>query len=122
MRRSLRRLLPFAFAAALVTPAVAADAAKVPLSPPYVYPPWQNGQNNDVAERGVEFTVPEVENLPDFHGNPVDAKLVLYVGGNYFFALAPLVLPRELAIVAARVHVASLVSAAPLSTHQSDGS
>ena len=35
--------------------------------------------------------MPEVENLPDFHGNPVDAKLVLYVGGNYFFALAPLV-------------------------------
>jgi ABC-type molybdate transport system substrate-binding protein len=91
MRRSLRRLLPFAFAAALVAPVFAADAAKVPLYSPHVYPPWQKGQNNDVAERGVEFTVPEVENLPDFHGNPLDAKLVLYVGGNYFFALAPLV-------------------------------
>jgi len=63
----------------------------VPLYPSYVYPPWQKGQNTDVVERGVEFTVPEVNNLPDFHGNPVDAKLVLYVGGNYFFALAPLV-------------------------------
>jgi ABC-type molybdate transport system substrate-binding protein len=80
-----------AFAAALATPALAAEAAKVPLYPQHVYPPWQKGQNNDVAERGVEFTVPEVNNLPDFHGNPVDAKLVLYVGGNYFFALAPLV-------------------------------
>lgn len=91
MRRSLRRLVLCAFALALAAPAFEADAAKVPLYPPHVYPPWQKGQNNDVAERGVEFTVPEVDNLPDFHGNPVDAKLVLYVGGNYFFALAPLV-------------------------------
>ena len=90
MRRSLHLLLSL-FAAALVAPALAADAAKVPLYPSYVYPPWQTGHNTDVTERGVEFTVPEVNNLPDFHGNPVDAKLVLYVGGNYFFALAPLV-------------------------------
>lgn len=91
MRRSLRRLVLSLFAAALAAPALAADAAKVPLYPAYVYPPWQTGHNTDVADRGVEFTVPEVNNLPDFHGNPVDAKLVLYVGGNYFFALAPLV-------------------------------
>jgi molybdate transport system substrate-binding protein len=91
MRRSLGRLLLCVFAAALAGPSLAADAAKVPLYAPHVYPPWQKGQNNDVADRGVEFTVPEVNNLPDFHGNPVDAKLVLYVGGNYFFALAPLV-------------------------------
>jgi molybdate transport system substrate-binding protein len=32
-----------------------------------------------------------VDDLPDFHGNPADAKLVLYVGGNYYFAMAPLV-------------------------------
>jgi hypothetical protein len=69
------------FAAASAPPALAADAAKVPLHPSYVYPPWQTGQNTDVIDRGVEFTVPEVNNLPDFHGNPVDAKLVLYVGG-----------------------------------------
>jgi len=91
MRRSLHRLLLSVFATALGGAALAADAAKVPLYPAYVYPPWQMGQNTDVTERGVEFTVPEVNNLPDFHGNPVDAKLVLYVGGNYFFALAPLV-------------------------------
>jgi hypothetical protein len=35
--------------------------------------------------------VPEVDDLPDFHGNPADAKLVLHVGGNYYFAMAPLV-------------------------------
>jgi ABC-type molybdate transport system substrate-binding protein len=91
MRRSLHRLLLSVFAAASAAPALAADAAKVPLYPPYVYPPWQTGQNTDVVDRGVDFTVREVNNLPDFHGNPVDAKLVLYVGGNYFFALAPLV-------------------------------
>jgi ABC-type molybdate transport system substrate-binding protein len=87
----LHRLLLSVFTAASAAPALAADAAKVPLHPSYVYPPWQTGQNTDVVDRGVEFTVPEVNNLPDFHGNPVDAKLVLYVGGNYFFALAPLV-------------------------------
>jgi hypothetical protein len=41
--------------------------------------------------RGFEFTVPEVDVLADFHGDPFNAKLVLYVGGNYFFAMAPLV-------------------------------
>jgi len=95
MRRDLRRLFLSLFAAALTAPALAADVAKVPLYPPHVYPPWQKGANNDASDRGVEFTVPEVENLPDFHGNPFDAKLVLYVGGNYFFALAPLVTAFE---------------------------
>src|ERR1051325_8364555 len=80
----------FLFAAITAAPA-ASNAAKVPVYPSYVYPPWQKGANNDVAERGLQFTVREVDNLPDFHGNPFDAKLVLYVGGNYFFALAPLV-------------------------------
>jgi ABC-type molybdate transport system substrate-binding protein len=56
-----------------------------------VFPPWQKGENNDALNRGIEFTVPEVDNLADFHGDITDPKLVLYVGGNYFFALAPLV-------------------------------
>ncbi len=60
-----------------------------------VFPPWQSGINNDVAERGLEFTVPEVDNLPDFHGDPFGAKLILYVGGNYYFAMAPLVAEFE---------------------------
>ena len=92
MRRSLRALILWAVFSALAAPAFAVDrTAKVPVYPNYVYPPWQRGANNDVAGRGLEFTVPEVDNLPDFHGNPIDPKLVLYVGGNYFFALAPLV-------------------------------
>lgn len=56
-----------------------------------LYPPWQAGRNNDVKERGLEFTVPDVDDLADFHGSPQDPKLSLYVGGNYFFAMAGLV-------------------------------
>lgn len=93
MRHRRGFLVSAAFALAFLAPAHAADvsATKVPLYPPYVYPPWQKGANNDAAAHGLDFTVPEVDNLPDFHGNPIDPKLVLYVGGNYFFALAPLV-------------------------------
>ena len=56
-----------------------------------VFPPWQHGENDDALDRGLEFTVPEVDDLADFHGSPVEPALVLYVGGNYFFAMAPLV-------------------------------
>lgn len=56
-----------------------------------MYPPWSHGKNNPVESRGLEFTVPEVDNLPDFHGNPINPGLSLFVGGNYFFAMAPLV-------------------------------
>jgi molybdate transport system substrate-binding protein len=56
-----------------------------------LFPPWQHGANNDALNRGLEFTVPEVDDLADFHGDITDPKLVLYVGGNYFFAMAPLV-------------------------------
>ena len=56
-----------------------------------IFPPWQHGANNDALNRGVEFTVPQIDDLADFHGDLTDPKLVLYVGGNYFFAMAPLV-------------------------------
>jgi molybdate transport system substrate-binding protein len=56
-----------------------------------VFPPWQHGANSDVRDRGLEFTVPQIDDLADFHGDVTDPKLVLYVGGNYFFAMAPLV-------------------------------
>ncbi|MEO7114871.1 MAG: substrate-binding domain-containing protein [Caldimonas sp.] len=55
------------------------------------FPPWQNGANNPSIDKGLEFTVPEVDNLADFHGNLNDPKLVLYYGGNSFFSMAPLV-------------------------------
>ena len=60
-----------------------------------VFPPWQHGRNNDAGKRGLEFTVPEVDDLADFHGDITAPKLVLYVGGNYFFAMAPLVAEFE---------------------------
>ena len=67
--------------------ALAEEAA----SKPNIFPPWQHGENNDAIDRGVEFTVPQIDDLADFHGDLSDPKLVLYVGGNYFFAMAPLV-------------------------------
>ncbi|GJE79085.1 substrate-binding domain-containing protein [Methylorubrum thiocyanatum] len=76
-----------ALALALASGARAEDAK----SPPGPFPPWQHGDNNDAAPRGLPFTVPEVDVLADFHGSLDDPKLVLFVGGNYFFAMAPLV-------------------------------
>ena len=49
------------------------------------------GQNNDTMNKGFDFTVPEVDSMADFHGDLNNPKLVLYVGGNYYFAMAPLV-------------------------------
>jgi molybdate transport system substrate-binding protein len=60
-----------------------------------LFPPWRHGSNNDALYRGLAFTVPQVDDLADFHGDPFNAKLVLYVGGNYFFAMAPLVATFE---------------------------
>jgi len=71
----------------------AAPTSPTKIVPPdaSVAPPWQNGANNDARQRGFEFTVPDADNLADFHGNPGHPALSLYVGGNYFFAMAPLV-------------------------------
>lgn len=65
--------------------------AAVPRDLERMLPPWQHGENNDAVKRGLEFTVPQVDVLADFHGDPTTPKLVLYVGGNYYFAMAPLV-------------------------------
>jgi ABC-type molybdate transport system substrate-binding protein len=80
-------------AAALVLPLAARAAETVQRDA--VFPPWQHGENNDATQRGLSFTVPQVDVLADFHGNVSDPKLVLYVGGNYFFAMAPLVAAFE---------------------------
>jgi molybdate transport system substrate-binding protein len=60
-----------------------------------IYPPWQHGDNNDAIQRGLSFSVPQIDDLADFHGSVSDPQLVLYVGGNYFFAMAPLVAAFE---------------------------
>jgi molybdate transport system substrate-binding protein len=95
----LLALTALATAAAVAEPAAAPPpAARIaaPADCPQrwddsLYPPWQHGANDDALDRGLEFTVPEADVLADFHGDPADPLLVLYVGGNYFFAMAPLV-------------------------------
>ncbi|MGH9437962.1 MAG: substrate-binding domain-containing protein, partial [Terriglobia bacterium] len=42
-------------------------------------------------EKGYVFEVPGVDNVPDLHGNPAGAKLVLFIGGNQFMVLPKLV-------------------------------
>ena len=54
-------------------------------------PPWSKGQNDPVADKGIVFPVPDIDNVPDLHGNPMGAKLVLFVGGNQFFVLPKLI-------------------------------
>jgi ABC-type molybdate transport system substrate-binding protein len=56
-----------------------------------LYPPWPHGADADTTGRGLAFTVAPVDVLADFHGNLDRADLVLYVSGNYFFAMAGLV-------------------------------
>src|SRR5580692_13029725 len=80
-------------AAALLLP-LAAHCAE-PVDHESIFRPWQHGENNDATQRGLSFTVPQVDDLPDFHGDLSDPKLVLYAGGNYFFAMAPLVAAFE---------------------------
>jgi molybdate transport system substrate-binding protein len=103
MRSFLRRvLLGSAACAILAVPALAQDIgwngkAQAPRYQEDIFPPWQHGANNDAVNRGFDFSVPEVDLLADFHGDLTDPRLVLYVGGNYYFAMAPLVRAFEAA-------------------------
>ncbi len=97
MRTFLRRALLGTTACAMLAVPALAQQAKLPSYQERVFPPWQHGANNDATNRGFEFTVPEVDVLADFHGDLTDPKLVLFVGGNYFFAMAPLVQTFEAA-------------------------
>lgn len=54
-------------------------------------PPWSKGANNPALDKGYTFQVDSVDNIPDLHGNPAGAKLVLFIGGNQFFVLPQLV-------------------------------
>jgi molybdate transport system substrate-binding protein len=95
--RTAARLFASLIVLAMTLPTLSAASddgkgrAELPRDPDEIFPPWQKGENNDAPNRGVEFTVPEVDSLADFHGDLTDPKLVLFVGGNYFFAMAPLV-------------------------------
>ncbi|MHB1660437.1 MAG: substrate-binding domain-containing protein, partial [Acidithiobacillus sp.] len=65
--------------------------AEAPHYQEQVFPPWQHGGNNPAIHQGLEFTVPEVDDLADFHGSIDHPQLTIFVGGNYYFAMAPLV-------------------------------
>ena len=58
-------------------------------------PPWSQQQNDPAPDKGFVFHVPDVDNVPDLHGNPCSAKLVLFIGGNQFFALPQLIAAFE---------------------------
>ena len=70
-----------------------------------IFPPWQHGANNPATDRGLEFTVPEINDLPDFHGDPMTSKLNIFVAGNYYFAMAPLVAAFEKEHPALKGHI-----------------
>jgi ABC-type molybdate transport system substrate-binding protein len=58
-------------------------------------PPWSKGANDPAAQKGYVFHVADVDNVPDLHGNPADAKLVIFIGGNQFFVLPQLIAAFE---------------------------
>ena len=58
-------------------------------------PPWSQGRNNPAADKGYVFQVDDVDNVPDLHGNPVGAELVLFIGGNQFMVLPDLIAAFE---------------------------
>lgn len=77
-------LLSFVCAAGLAIPSAAQTT-----------PPWSRGMNDPAVQRGYVFHVADVDNVPDLHGNPCNPKLVLFIGGNQFFALPQLVAAFE---------------------------
>ncbi len=54
-------------------------------------PPWSHGANDPAGQTGYTFHVSDVDNVPDLHGNPMNARLVLFIGGNQFFVLPQLI-------------------------------
>ncbi len=54
-------------------------------------PPWSKGANDPAPTKGFVFHVEDVDNVPDLHGNPQEARLVLFIGGNQFFVLPRLI-------------------------------
>ena len=54
-------------------------------------PPWSQGKNNPAGNKGYVFQVDAVDNVPDLHGNPEGARLVLFIGGNQFMVLPKLI-------------------------------
>jgi len=87
-----KQLSPQHLPAALLLPLAAQARGAGPSAAPS-FPPWQTrGRTTTPAQTaGFRLRFPQVDDLADFHGDVSDPKLVLYVGGNYFFAMSPLV-------------------------------
>jgi hypothetical protein len=66
-------------------------AAAGSLAWPQASPPWSKGMNDPAASGSYFLHVPDIDNVPDLHGDPCDAKLVLFIGGNQFFVLPRLI-------------------------------
>jgi hypothetical protein len=58
-------------------------------------PPWSKEANDPAARKGYVFRVSDVDNVPDLHRNPSDAKLVIFIGGNQFFVPPQLITAFE---------------------------
>ena len=68
MKASLRRVLVGGIMSlAIASAALAADRAvsAVLRRNDSIFPPWQNGANNDAVKRALQFTVPEVDDMQD---------------------------------------------------------
>lgn len=83
--RSISQIFLAAATAAAIAPSLFSQSS----------PPWSKGTNDPAGDKGYVFQVPDVDNIPDLHGNPEDAKLVLFIGGNQFFVLPELVTAFE---------------------------
>jgi ABC-type molybdate transport system substrate-binding protein len=58
-------------------------------------PPWNRGENNPASDKGYVFEADGVDNVPDLHGNPAGARLVLFIAGNQFMVMPKLVAEFE---------------------------
>lgn len=88
--RALGAIATASLAAVLLAFATPPNAGADQAPARVVFPPWSHGENDPATDTGLEFTIPQVDVMADFHGSLTDPKLVLFVGGNYFFAMAPL--------------------------------
>ena len=68
-------------------------------------PPWSQGRNNPAADKGYIFQVDDVDNVPDLHGNPTGAQLLLFIGGNQFMVMPDLIAGFEKQHPELRAHI-----------------
>jgi len=83
----LRRLVvcSLALVALGLMTAQAQVMGKIEREAPKLWPPWSQSPSN-----GFNFTVPQIDNVPDLHGDIVDPQLVVFFAGNQFMATAEL--------------------------------